>query len=75
MDSEVIIVAPNQVVPPLSDPFWVGSPPLITPIGVSSPPSYADISCKKPADSSGSYDEYSFEQLSKKAGQKSRKEA
>ena len=44
------------------------------PIGVSSPPSYADIACKKPTDSSGSSDEDSIDQLSKKAGRKSKKE-
>ena len=40
-----------------------------------SSPSYAEIIKKKPTDRSGSYDEDSIEQFSKKAGRKSQKEA
>ena len=46
-----------------------------SPNRAKSSPSYAEIAKKKPADSYGSFDEDSFEQLSKKVGRKSRKEA
>ena len=38
-------------------------------------PSYAEITKKKPLESSGSFDEYSIEKLSKKIGSQSQKEA
>ena len=46
-----------------------------SPNGANPSPSYAKIIKKKLVDSSGSSDEDSIEQLSKKAGRKSRKEA
>ena len=52
-----------------------GEPLQQSPNGAKASPSYFDITRKKQADISGSYDEESIEQLSKKVGKKSRKEA
>ena len=46
-----------------------------SPIGANASPSYADITRKKQAESSSSSEDDSIEQLSKKAGRKSCKEA
>ena len=51
-----------------------GDPLQHSPIGVNASPSYADITRKKQVESSGSSEDDSIEQLSKKAGRKSRKE-
>ena len=73
LESEANIVTPDQAGASLSNPLWDGEPSL-APSGDCSPSSYANIACKKPADSFESSDENSIEQLSKKAGRKSKKE-
>ena len=72
METEVIVTT-DQFGPSFSTPTWVGeySP---TPIGAISPPSYVGIAHKEPTDSSGSSNEDSIDQLSKKAGRKYKKE-
>ena len=46
-----------------------------SPTGVTSSPSYAKILKNKQVDASSSSEEYSIEQITKKVGRKSRKEA
>ena len=68
-----VSVTMDQVGPDFLSPKGVGevSP---TPVGPSSSPSYAEIAQKKPIESSGSSDEESIDQFSKKSGRKSKKE-
>ena len=68
-----VLVAMEQVGPDFLSPKGVGevSP---APVGPSSSPSYAKIARKKPIKSSGSSDEESIDQFSKKSGRKSKKE-
>ena len=73
LDSQAIIVTPNQAGPSHSNPLRDGEPSLI-PIGDLSPPYYVDIARKKQTKSSDSSDENSIEQLSKKGGKISKKE-
>ena len=70
LEYEVNTVSKDQVGPSPQD----GCPSHTSPIGARYPPSYADITRKKQATNSGSFDDDSIEQLSKKAGRKSKKE-
>ena len=74
LDSEGNTIPKEHAGPSLSAPPLDGGPPYTSPIDASSPLSYADITRKKQVVSSGSSNDDSFEQLSKKAGRKSKKE-
>ena len=64
--------ATNSELPSVGESLQQNHPSLS---GAKTSPSYAEITKKKLVDSSGSSDEDSIEQLSKKSGRKSRKEA
>ena len=74
MEPELNIVTSDQAGQSSLVPPWAREPSQVSPIGFSSPPSYVDIARKKSAESSGSSNEDSIDQLSKKAGRKSKKE-
>ena len=74
LDDDEDIVSKDQSGPLISVPPCDGGPSHTSPNYASSPPSYADITRKKQAVSSGSSYDDSIEQLSKKAGRKSKKE-
>ena len=68
-----VSVAMDQVGPDFLSPKGVGEV-FPAPVRPSSSPSYVEIARKKPIESSGSSDEESIDQFSKKSGRKSKKE-